>query len=190
MKQLGFPENFADSTDAHWHWIDKGVYCQTPDVYLSSANGLSETGEIVFREQPQQNLNKKTLQPRESWKTFPGRFLLTPVKAVTVGGQVGSGLGGIGIGFLFHGDGARPLYTSVCSRTSAHTGAEKAVRRQSSSCGVRPSTPDTKTAGRRWEPRPQSWQYGLFRRRCPASGWCRSCRPPGSPWMRALRPPP
>ena len=47
MKQLGFPENFADSTDAHWHWIDKGVYCQTPDVYLSSANGLSETGEIV-----------------------------------------------------------------------------------------------------------------------------------------------
>ena len=35
MKQLGFPENFA------------GVYCQTPDVYLSSANGLSETGEIV-----------------------------------------------------------------------------------------------------------------------------------------------
>ena len=47
MKQLGFPENFADSTDAHWHWIDKGVYCQTPDIYLSSANGLSETGEIV-----------------------------------------------------------------------------------------------------------------------------------------------
>ena len=39
MKQLGFPENFADSTDVHWHWIDKGVYCQTPDVYLSSANG-------------------------------------------------------------------------------------------------------------------------------------------------------
>ena len=47
MEQLGFPENFADSTDVHWHWIDKGVYCQTPDVYLSSANGLSETGEIV-----------------------------------------------------------------------------------------------------------------------------------------------
>ena len=40
MKQLGFPENFADSTDVHWHWIDKGVYCQTPGVYLSSANGL------------------------------------------------------------------------------------------------------------------------------------------------------
>ena len=47
MKQLGFPENFADSTECHWHWIDKGVYCQTPDIYLSSANGLSETGEIV-----------------------------------------------------------------------------------------------------------------------------------------------
>lgn len=24
MKQLGFPENFADSTDVHWHWIDQG----------------------------------------------------------------------------------------------------------------------------------------------------------------------
>ena len=47
MKELGFPENFAESTECHWHWIDKGVYCQTPDIYLSSANGLSETGEIV-----------------------------------------------------------------------------------------------------------------------------------------------
>ena len=47
MKELGFPENFADSTECHWHWIDKGVYCQTPDIYLSSANALSETGEIV-----------------------------------------------------------------------------------------------------------------------------------------------
>jgi len=58
---------------------------------------------------------------------------------------------------------------------------ETGCRLRSSSCGVRPSTPDTKTAGRRWEPRPQSWQYGLFRRRCPASGWCRFFRPPGSP---------
>ena len=47
MKELGFPENFADSTECHWHWIDKGVYCQTPDIYISSANALSETGEIV-----------------------------------------------------------------------------------------------------------------------------------------------
>ncbi len=47
MKELGFPENFADSTECHWHWIDKGVYCQTPDIYLSSTNAMSETGEIV-----------------------------------------------------------------------------------------------------------------------------------------------
>ncbi len=47
MKELGFPENFADNTECHWHWINKGVYCQTPDIYISSANALSETGEIV-----------------------------------------------------------------------------------------------------------------------------------------------
>ncbi len=47
MKELGFPESFAENTQAHWHWIEKGVYCQTPEVYLSSANALSETGEIV-----------------------------------------------------------------------------------------------------------------------------------------------
>ncbi len=54
----------------------------------------------------------------------------------------------------------------------------KGCRRRSSSCGVRPDRPDTETAGRRWGPRPQSWQCGPFRRHCPASGWCRSSAHP------------
>ena len=47
LKELGFPERFSGSTDAHWHWVNKGAYFQTPDIYLSSANAVSETGEIV-----------------------------------------------------------------------------------------------------------------------------------------------
>ncbi len=47
FKEMGFPEAFADSTEVHWHWITKGEFFQTPDIYLSSANGLSETGEVV-----------------------------------------------------------------------------------------------------------------------------------------------
>lgn len=47
FKEMGFPKAFADSTEVHWHWVTKGEYYQTPDIYLSSANGLSETGEVV-----------------------------------------------------------------------------------------------------------------------------------------------
>ncbi len=47
LKELGFPEAFDDSTEAHWHWTTPGEYFQTPDIYLTSANALSETGEVV-----------------------------------------------------------------------------------------------------------------------------------------------
>ncbi|MFR3787925.1 HAD-IIIA family hydrolase [Agathobaculum desmolans] len=47
LKELGFPEAFSHSTAVHWHWIKQGEFFQTPDIYLSSANALSETGEIV-----------------------------------------------------------------------------------------------------------------------------------------------
>ena len=47
FKEMGFPEAFADSTEVHWHWITKGEYYQTPDIYLTSANALSESGEAV-----------------------------------------------------------------------------------------------------------------------------------------------
>ena len=47
LKELGFPDAFSGNTAVHWHWVKKGEYFQTPDIYLTSANGLSESGEIV-----------------------------------------------------------------------------------------------------------------------------------------------
>ena len=47
LKEMGFPKQFSRSTAVHWHWVEKGTYFQTPDIYLTSANALSETGEIV-----------------------------------------------------------------------------------------------------------------------------------------------
>ena len=47
LKEMGFPEKFAGSTAVHWHWVRQGEFFQTPDIYLSSANALSETGEVV-----------------------------------------------------------------------------------------------------------------------------------------------
>lgn len=47
LQQLGLPDAFAPGTDVHWHWITPGEYKQDADVFLSSANALSETGEIV-----------------------------------------------------------------------------------------------------------------------------------------------
>ena len=47
LKELGFPEAFAGNTAVHWHWLKPGEFFQTPDIYLCSANGLSENGEIV-----------------------------------------------------------------------------------------------------------------------------------------------
>lgn len=47
FKEMGFPEAFANSTEVHWHWVTKGEYYQTPDIYLTSANALSESGEAV-----------------------------------------------------------------------------------------------------------------------------------------------
>lgn len=47
FQEMGFPEAFADSTEVHWHWVTKGEYYQTPDIYLTSANALSESGEAV-----------------------------------------------------------------------------------------------------------------------------------------------
>ena len=47
LQALGFPDAFRYGTAVHWHWVRKGEYFQKPDIYLSSANALSETGEIV-----------------------------------------------------------------------------------------------------------------------------------------------
>ena len=70
-------------------------------------------------------LNKKTLQPRESQKTFPGPFFAyAPSKlSPSAGRSAAVWAGSVSVS----GSTARgtPLYTSVCSRTSAHTGAER-----------------------------------------------------------------
>lgn len=47
LQTMGFPNAFTADTEVHWHWINKGDYMQTPDIYLASANALSEQGEIV-----------------------------------------------------------------------------------------------------------------------------------------------
>ena len=47
LQQLGFPNAFSNSTAVHWHWVKSGEFFQTPDIYLSSANALSESGEVV-----------------------------------------------------------------------------------------------------------------------------------------------
>ena len=47
LQQLGFPKAFSNSTAVHWHWVKSGEFFQTPDIYLSSANALSESGEVV-----------------------------------------------------------------------------------------------------------------------------------------------
>ena len=47
LQEMGFPDAFSNSTAVHWHWVRKGEYFQKPDIYLSSANALSENGEVV-----------------------------------------------------------------------------------------------------------------------------------------------
>lgn len=47
LRDMGFPNAFANSTAAHWHWVTPGDYKQDADIYLSSANALSETGEVI-----------------------------------------------------------------------------------------------------------------------------------------------
>lgn len=47
LQELGLPEAFSHSTAVHWHWVRQGEYFQKPDIYLTSANALSETGELV-----------------------------------------------------------------------------------------------------------------------------------------------
>lgn len=47
LEQLGFPHAFENSTAVHAHWITPGDFKLDADIYLCSANALSETGEIV-----------------------------------------------------------------------------------------------------------------------------------------------
>lgn len=46
LDQMGAYERLKETADVSWHWKGDG-YQQTPDVYITSANAVSETGEIV-----------------------------------------------------------------------------------------------------------------------------------------------
>ena len=46
LDQMNAYEVVGKTADVHWHW--KGdAFCQNADVYVSSANAVSETGELV-----------------------------------------------------------------------------------------------------------------------------------------------
>ncbi len=46
LEALGAYEALAERAQVHWHWKGDG-YLQTPEVYLTSANAVAETGELV-----------------------------------------------------------------------------------------------------------------------------------------------
>lgn len=46
LESLNAYDIIGQTAEVHWHWKGDG-YMQTPDVYLTSANAVSETGEIV-----------------------------------------------------------------------------------------------------------------------------------------------
>lgn len=46
LDQLGAYDKLKETADVSWHWKGDG-YQQTPEVYITSANAVSETGEIV-----------------------------------------------------------------------------------------------------------------------------------------------
>ena len=97
----------------------KGIQLESLAI-VESMTG--ETGGIVFREQPQQNYTKNIAAPGKSEDLSGAVFCLRPVKAVTVGGQVGSGLGGIGIGFRFHSAGHALVHQRLFQHLGAHRG--------------------------------------------------------------------
>lgn len=47
LEGLGLADALADKAEVHWHWLDADDHTQAADIYLSSANALAETGEIV-----------------------------------------------------------------------------------------------------------------------------------------------
>lgn len=46
LDQMGAYEAVGQTADVHWHWRDEPP-CQDAQVYVTSANGLSMTGEVV-----------------------------------------------------------------------------------------------------------------------------------------------
>lgn len=46
LEQIGAYEKLQEATEVHWHWKGDG-YHQDSEVYITSANAVSETGEVV-----------------------------------------------------------------------------------------------------------------------------------------------
>lgn len=46
LEALGIYEALGEQAEVYWHWKGDG-YHQTPDVYITSANALAQTGEII-----------------------------------------------------------------------------------------------------------------------------------------------
>lgn len=55
LRDLGLYERLGENNEVYWHWIlpegmtqdDARAHARNTEVYLSSANGIAETGEIV-----------------------------------------------------------------------------------------------------------------------------------------------
>ena len=55
LREIGLYERLAETNTVHWHWQPQGdisipqtrVLARDTEVYLASANGLAETGEII-----------------------------------------------------------------------------------------------------------------------------------------------
>lgn len=55
LKEMGLYEKLSEKNKVYWHWLlsegmtqdDARSMARTTDIYISSANGLAETGEIV-----------------------------------------------------------------------------------------------------------------------------------------------
>ena len=50
VKELGLYDLLASHNEVHWHWVngpEERVAAMNAEVYITSANGLAETGEII-----------------------------------------------------------------------------------------------------------------------------------------------
>ena len=98
----------------------KGIQLESLAI-VESMN--SETGRDRLPASSRSRIKQKNIAaPGKSEDLSGAVFCLRPVKAVTVGGQVGSGLGGIGIGFRFHGAGHALVHQRLFQNLGAHRG--------------------------------------------------------------------
>ena len=48
LQQMGLYESLSTHNQVHWHWAEgSAAQAATADVYITSANGVAETGEII-----------------------------------------------------------------------------------------------------------------------------------------------